>query len=89
MPPAITVTNLGKTYVVPEREGGLRAALAAVVRRRTREVQAGAEVSFSMESAEIDRFLRPNGAGKPTTRNILAGLFHRTTGTGDVPDFTP
>ena len=27
MTAAITVTDLGKTYVVPEREGGVRAAL--------------------------------------------------------------
>src|SRR5215203_5319625 len=49
MPPAITVSDLGKTYVVPEREGGVRAALAALVRRRTRDVQAVAEVSFTIE----------------------------------------
>ena len=89
MPPAITVTNLGKTYVVPEREGGLRAALAALVRRRTREVQAVAEVSFSIESGEIVGFLGPNGAGKTTTLKMLAGLLHPTTGTADVLGFTP
>lgn len=40
MTAAITVTELGKTYVVPEREGGVRAALVALVKRRTREVEA-------------------------------------------------
>src|SRR5215203_3725589 len=35
MTAAITVTELGKTYVVPEREGGVRAALVALVKRRT------------------------------------------------------
>ena len=89
MQPAITVTDLGKTYVVPEREGGVRAALAALVRRRTREVHAVAEVSFSIQPGEIVGFLGPNGAGKTTTLKMLAGLLHPTTGTADVLGFTP
>jgi ABC-2 type transport system ATP-binding protein len=89
MNPAITVTDLGKTYVVPEREGGVRAALAALVKRRTRDVQAVAEVSFTVEPGEIVGFLGPNGAGKTTTLKMLAGLLHPTTGTADVLGFTP
>ena len=89
MKPAITVTDLGKTYVVPEREGGVRAALGALVRRRTREVHAVAEVSFAIEPGEIVGFLGPNGAGKTTTLKMLAGLLHPTSGTADVLGFTP
>jgi ABC-2 type transport system ATP-binding protein len=89
MDPAITVTDLGKTYVVPEREGGVRAALAAVIRRRTRAVHAVAGVSFTIEPGEIVGFLGPNGAGKTTTLKMLAGLLHPTTGTADVLGFTP
>jgi ABC-type uncharacterized transport system permease subunit len=69
---AITVTDLGKTYIVPEREGGVRAALAALVRRRTRAVEAVSGVSFSVEPGEIVGFLGPNGAGKTTTLKMLA-----------------
>jgi ABC-2 type transport system ATP-binding protein len=86
---AITVTGLGKTYVVPEREGGVRAALAALVRRRTRQVEAVADVSFSIEPGEIVGFLGPNGAGKTTTLKMLAGLLHPTTGMASVLGFTP
>ncbi len=86
---AITVTDLGKTYVVPEREGGVRAALAALVKRRTRDVQAVAEVSFTVEPGEIVGFLGPNGAGKTTTLKMLAGLLHPSAGTADVLGFTP
>ena len=77
------------TYVVPEREGGVRAALAALVKRRTRDVQAVAEVSFTVEPGEIVGFLGPNGAGKTTTLKMLAGLLHPTTGTADVLGYTP
>jgi ABC-2 type transport system ATP-binding protein len=86
---AITVTDLGKTYVVPEREGGLRAALAALVRRRTRAVEAVSGVSFTVEPGEIVGFLGPNGAGKTTTLKMLAGLLHPTAGTASVLGFTP
>jgi ABC-2 type transport system ATP-binding protein len=89
MPASIAVTDLGKTYVVPERESGVRAALGALVRRRTRQVRAVAGVSFVVEPGEIVGFLGPNGAGKTTTLKMLAGLLHPTTGTADVLGFTP
>ena len=89
MAAAITVTDLGKTYVVPEREGGVRAALTALVKRRTKEVQAVAGVSFTVEPGEIVGFLGPNGAGKTTTLKMLAGLLHPSAGTATVLGFTP
>ena len=85
----ITVEGLGKTYLVPERDGGIRAALASLARRRTRSVQAVAGVSFRIEPGEVVGFLGPNGAGKTTTLKMLAGLLHPTTGTADVLGFTP
>ena len=87
--PDITVTDLGKTYVVPEREGGVKAALGSLVHRRTRQVQAVAGVSFTIDRGEVVGFLGPNGAGKTTTLKMLAGLLHPTSGTADVLGFTP
>jgi len=86
---AITVAELGKTYIVPEREGGVRAALTALIRRRTRAVEAVAGVSFTVEEGEIVGFLGPNGAGKTTTLKMLAGLLHPTAGAASVLGFTP
>jgi len=85
----ITVSGLGKTYVVPERDGGIKAAIASLARRRTRSVQAVADVSFRIEPGEVVGFLGPNGAGKTTTLKMLAGLLHPTSGTADVLGFTP
>ena len=85
----ITVEGLGKTYVVPEREGGVRAALASLARRKTRQVQAVADVSFTIEPGEIVGFLGPNGAGKTTTLKMLSGLLYPTAGKASVLGFTP
>jgi ABC-2 type transport system ATP-binding protein len=85
----ITVDDLGKTYVVPEREGGIRAAIASLAHRRTRSVHAVTGVSFRIQPGEVVGFLGPNGAGKTTTLKMLAGLLHPTTGTADVLGFTP
>ncbi len=87
--PAIQVDRLGKTYSVPEREGGIRAALTALVRRRTRQVQAVKEISFTIDSGEVVGFLGPNGAGKTTTLKMLSGLLHPSSGRAEVFGFTP
>jgi ABC-2 type transport system ATP-binding protein len=86
---AITVRDLRKTYVVPEREGGLKAAVSSLFHRKTREVEAVRDISFDIAPGEIVGFLGPNGAGKTTTLKMLSGLLHPTSGTVDVLGFTP
>ena len=86
---AIVVDNLSKTYQVPEREGGLRAAARSFFRRRYRDVQAVQRVSFQIGSGEIVGFLGPNGAGKTTTLKMLSGLLHPTAGKAKVLGYTP
>ena len=87
--PAITVRDLRKTYTVPEREGGLGAAIRSLVRRTTREVVAVQGISFDIQPGEIVGFLGPNGAGKTTTLKMLSGLLVPTSGEARVLGFTP
>ncbi len=87
--PTILVENLTKTYQVPEREGGFRAAVRSFFRRRYRDVQAVQRVSFQIAQGEIVGFLGPNGAGKTTTLKMLSGLLHPTSGKAQVLGYTP
>ena len=66
----VHVDSLTKTYVVPEREAGLRASIKALVKRRHREVHAVEAISFEIDQGEVVGFLGPNGAGKTTTLKL-------------------
>ena len=89
MPPEVSVRDLVKHYVVPERAGGLRASLRSVVRRRHRLVRAVDGISFEVNRGEVVGFLGPNGAGKTTALKVMSGLLHPTDGQVDVLGFTP
>jgi ABC-2 type transport system ATP-binding protein len=87
--PDIVVRDLRKTFVVPVREAGLRAAVRSLVRREHREVRAVDGVSFEIDPGEIVGFLGPNGAGKTTTLKMLSGLLYPTGGELSVLDHVP
>ena len=86
---ALDVRQLTKTYLVPEREAGLGAAVRSVFRRSTRAVEAVAQVSFSLQRGEFVGFVGPNGAGKTTTLKMLSGLLHPTAGEAQVLGHVP
>jgi ABC-2 type transport system ATP-binding protein len=86
---AVTLRNLSKTYEVPEREGGLKAAFKSLFRRTIREIRAVEDVSFDVAPGEIVGFLGPNGAGKTTTLKMLSGLLYPTAGEVSVLGHTP
>lgn len=78
--PAIRVRDLRKTFRVAERDAGLGASVRSLVRRRYRDVEAVAGVSFDVAPGEVVGFLGPNGAGKTTTLKMLSGLLFPTSG---------
>jgi ABC-2 type transport system ATP-binding protein len=88
-PDAILVQELSKTFKVPEREAGFRAAVRSFFHRRYNNVQAVQQVSFRIEPGEVVGFLGPNGAGKTTTLKMLSGLLHPTGGQARVLGYTP
>ena len=87
--PDIEVRELRKTFVVPVREAGLRAAVRSLVRREHREVHAVDGISFQIDPGEVVGFLGPNGAGKTTSLKMLAGLLYPTGGALSVLGHVP
>ncbi len=85
----IRVEGLSKTYRVPVREPGLGGSLRSLFHREYKEVQAVADLSFSIEKGERIGFLGPNGAGKTTSLKMLSGLLHPTSGTLSVLGHRP
>jgi ABC-2 type transport system ATP-binding protein len=85
----VHVAGLTKVFRVPEREGGLRASLRGLVRRRWRDVRAVDGISFEIEPGEVVGFLGPNGAGKTTTLKMLSGLLYPTDGEVTVLGHVP
>lgn len=78
--PQIEARRLCKVFRVPEREGGLGAALRSLFWRRYRSTVAVDHLDLSIAEGEIVGFLGPNGAGKTTTLKMLTGLLHPTEG---------
>ena len=89
MTPVITISELAKHYQVPEREGGLKAAVTSLFNRKYKTIKAVNEISFTIEAGEVVGFLGPNGAGKTTTLKMLSGLLHPTSGEVRVLGFEP
>jgi viologen exporter family transport system ATP-binding protein len=87
--PVIHVADLRKTFTVPVREPGLKAAVRSLVRRKTREVKAVDGISFDISPGEVVGFLGPNGAGKTTTLKMLSGLLYVTSGEALVLGHVP
>jgi len=89
VPPVITISELAKHYQVPEREGGLKAAVTSLFNRKYKTIKAVNGISFAIQPGEVVGFLGPNGAGKTTTLKMLSGLLHPTSGEVRVLGFEP
>ncbi len=85
----IQVENLSKSYRIAARDPGLAGAVRGLFHRRTREIAALSDVSFSLERGELLGFIGPNGAGKSTTIKILSGILRPSSGRCEVDGRVP
>ncbi|MCC7072109.1 MAG: ATP-binding cassette domain-containing protein [Deltaproteobacteria bacterium] len=87
--PIIEATGLTKSFTVAQKDPGLAGALRHFFRRRTKEIRAVTEVSFTIRPGEVVGFLGANGAGKTTTLKMLTGLLHPSAGSCAVGGWQP
>src|SRR5438046_9012828 len=85
----VAVRELRRAFRVTEREEGLAATLRSFVKRRRKDVNAVAGITFRIDAGEVVGFLGPNGAGKTTTLKMLSGLLHPTAGEASVLGYVP
>src|SRR2546428_8919983 len=85
----VDVRELRKTFRVTEREEGLAATLRSFVKRRRKDVNAVAGITFRIDPGEVVGFLGPNGAGKTTTLKMLSCLLHPSDGEASVLGYVP
>lgn len=86
---AITVTDLSKTFLVKQKEKGMKGSLKSIVHPRTEEIKAVNKLSFGVEEGEILAFIGPNGAGKSTTIKMLTGILYPDGGRVEVLGIDP
>ncbi len=89
MSSVVSISELAKHYQVPEREGGLKASVVSLFKRKYKTVKAVNGISFDVRAGEVVGFLGPNGAGKTTTLKMLSGLLHPTSGKISVMSYEP
>ncbi len=85
----IVVENLRKRFVVAKRRKGVLGALAGVVHREHRAVEALAGVGFTVDAGELVGYIGPNGAGKSTTVKVLSGILVPDEGRCEVEGRVP
>jgi ABC-2 type transport system ATP-binding protein len=85
----LSVSDLGKTYRVADKQPGLSGTLGHLFRRRYRDIEAVSGVNFSIEAGEFVGFLGANGAGKTTTLKMLSGLIRPSQGSALVMGHEP
>lgn len=82
MPPAISVTNLSKTFRLPaERRGTLRERLMKFHVRNERQPRKTLDgLNFEIQQGEFFGIIGRNGSGKSTLLKILAGIYRPDKG---------
>jgi ABC-2 type transport system ATP-binding protein len=85
---SIIVKNLSKKFNYYESDQN-QSKLLKIFSRKTKEVVAATNISFSVKAGERVAFIGPNGAGKSTTIKMLTGILFPTAGHISVLGLNP
>lgn len=85
----IEVKHLSKTFLVKEKERGLKGSLKSIFKPNYKKINAVNDICFSVEQGEVLAFIGPNGAGKSTTIKMLTGILYPKNGDIQVMGMNP
>ena len=87
--PLIEVKNLCKVFKSYERKEGVWGGIQNLFVRKSRDVKAVDDISFSINEGEVVGYIGSNGAGKSTTIKMLTGILVPTSGMVRAAGFVP
>jgi ABC-2 type transport system ATP-binding protein len=87
--PVVDVNGLEKSFVLKQKEPGLRGSVRSLWKSKTITVPAVSDISFQLQKGELLGFIGPNGAGKSTTIKMLTGILYPSAGQASVLGYTP
>jgi ABC-2 type transport system ATP-binding protein len=85
----IEVSALTKTFRLPNRAPGPKAAIKHFFKPHYREIEAIKSIEFGINKGELIGYLGPNGAGKSTTLKILTGILVPDSGHVQIGGIVP
>ena len=85
----IILNNITKTFKVAERPDGRFNMFRGSIIRKTKEICALDNISFSIVQGELVGYIGPNGAGKSTTVKVMGGILTPESGECVIMGRTP
>ncbi len=85
----IRVNDLSRTFIVQEKDPGLKGMIRSLFNPRYKTVTAVDAMDFHIRKGEIVGYLGPNGAGKSTTIKMMTGILQPSGGRCSVNGLDP
>lgn len=80
MTAAIMLRDVGRRYIISDRQKGVGGAIKHLVRPTRRTIEGLSGINLEVETGTILGLLGPNGAGKTTLLKLVAGLTRPSQG---------
>ncbi len=85
----IEVSRVSKFFKTYDRKEGVWGGIQNLFLRRSREVRAVDDISFTIDSGEMVGYIGANGAGKSTTIKMLTGILVPSAGSIRANGYVP
>ena len=85
----IETKNLSKTYILYEKEAGLKGSIRSLFKRKKSTRHAIRDFDLEIEKGEFVGLIGPNGAGKTTLVKMLTGIISPSSGSVSVLGYIP